>query len=164
MLYSIRETRSYLESVRLERCCKQFLSGAADQETKLVGRDGEERDYRAMDGGVGDSSADETNNLVLSEDHSSPSRAKKYMVSGGVPSKKKWFSRNEWICMAVGVVVVVMGLMVVLGLGVGLGLRNSGNASNSGSSPWRNVRLPSAITPEGLSLSPPTETRTHLLQ
>ena len=126
------------------------MSTEADPETRLVGEDAG-RDYRAMDGDVGDSSADETNNLVQSESHPAPQPRKKYVVSASTPSKK-CFSRNEWICIAVGVVVVVIGLTVVLGIGVGAGLGSGGSSSSSSSSaadPWKNVRLPSSITPEG---------------
>ena len=104
---------------------------------------------------MGDSSDDdETNKLVLSDSEPNSSGAKKYVVSdgGGGGLKGKRFTRNEWICVVVGVVTVVMGLMVVLGIGVGAALGSS-QSSGSNDRPWKNIRLPSAITPEGLSLS-----------
>ena len=125
------------------------MSAEAGSETRLVDA-AAGRDYKAMDGDIGDSSADETNNLVLSESHPLPSSRKKYVVSQTDP-KKKCLSRNEWICVAVGAVAVVMGLTVVLGIGVGAGVGRSGSSSSSSSSegPWKNVRLPSYISPEG---------------
>jgi aminopeptidase N len=116
--------------------------------------EGAGRDYRAMDGDIGDSSADETNNLVLSESHPTASR-KKYVVSSASQPRKKCFSRNEWICVLVGVVVVVVVLLtVVLGIGVwaGLGRGASSSSSSSSNNPWKNVRLPSDITPEDYTI------------
>ena len=129
----------------------KIMSTEVGSETRLV-EEGAGRDYRAMDGDIGDSSADETNNLVLSESHPTASR-KKYVVSSASQPRKKCFSRNEWICVLVGVVVVVVVLLtVVLGIGVWAGLASSSSSSSS-NNPWKNVRLPSDITPEGASSS-----------
>ena len=132
------------------------MSAEVGSETRLV-EEGAGKDYRAMDGDIGDSSADETNNLVLSESHPSAPR-KKYVVSSAGQPRRTCFSRGEWICVVVGVVVVVVLLIVVLGIGVGAGLSRGACSSSSSSSnkPWENVRLPSDITPEGASSLPPS--------
>ena len=105
-----------------------------------------------MEGDVGESSADETNNLVLSESHpDSSGHKKRYVVLGG-GLKKGRCSRNEWICIVMGVVIVVIGLMVLLGVAVGTWVGVSRSSSDSSEKPWENVRLPSSITPEGVYL------------
>ena len=120
-------------------------------------RGGEERTYNAMDGELEDqeSSADETNNLVAAGDDQEAvgGRSKKYTVSAiGVGTGLGLFkcTRIQWLCLVLGSVVVLTLLCLVVGIGVGLGVGGSGGqSSSSGSDLWKNVRLPSSITPEG---------------
>ena len=98
-----------------------------------------ERFYKAVDG----ESSDEAN--LTSDSELTSGRAKKYSQQSGRAGCLKC-SRNEWICISLGVAAIAVVLVVFIGVGAGLGIRGS---SSSEQDPWENVRLPSSITPEG---------------
>lgn len=104
--------------------------------------------YSAVD----QESSDEAN-LVSDTSELTSGRTKKYVVVPDSGRKKKWYqcTRNEWICIVVGAVVIGVILVVLIGIGagVGIGVMKGGSSSSSGGDPWKNVRLPSSITPEG---------------
>ena len=116
-----------------------------------------------MDGDLTDNgdygeSSDDTN-LVMSDSELTTGRTKKkkYLVvpsAGSAVSKGPGCvtcSRNEWICIIVGGVIIVALVILFVGIGAGLGFGGNGTSTSSstGNEPWKNVRLPSSITPKG---------------
>lgn len=126
-----------------------------------------DRFYSAVD----QESSDEAN--LVSDSELTSGRTKKYVVVPDSGRKKKWYqcSRNEWICIVLGAVIIGVILVVLIGIGagVGIGVMKGASSSSSGDDPWKNVRLPSSIAPEGQSSPPhfphpphtPPHTRIH---
>ena len=98
-----------------------------------------ERYYKAVDG----ESSDEA--TLTSDSELTSGRAKSHSAQSGRAGFLKC-SRNEWICIALGIAAIALVLVIFIGVGAGLGV---GMSSSSEADPWENVRLPSSITPEG---------------
>lgn len=127
----------------------------SSDQTKLIQQQ-VEKVYNAMDGEI-DSSADETNNLVMDDDSSDGNtrRKKKYIISGEGAGASRIFykcSIKQWLLIVLVSMATATVLCLLVGVGIGLGVDNGSKASSSSSSDsdlWKNVRLPSSIIPEG---------------
>ena len=134
-----------------------FLNPTTISDTQLTmsRRGNGDKFYSAVDQ---EESSDEAN--LVSDSELTSGRTKKYVVVPDSRRKKKWYqcSRNEWICIVLGAVVVGVILVVLIGVGAGvgagIGVMKGESSSSSGGDPWKNVRLPSSITPEGQSFFP----------
>jgi len=99
------------------------------------------RYYNSTDGDTSDEA-----NLVMNDNESATGRRKKYIVSDsgedGPSCNPRTFSRNEWICLVVGVVSVLTIIVVFIAVGVSVGteVRSSSSSSEDPQSPLRYVR------------------------
>ena len=98
-----------------------------------------------------DSESSEDARLVLSDNGLVTGEKKKHKYGEEKPRCGPGnLTRNEWICVGVGVAGIVGVVILFVVIGVGVAAVSSSENSGSSSPPWEeNVRLPSSVLPEG---------------